>query len=58
MPVHVDHMTSQVDVEADSPSKSRAATPSDGAPTTQRLRAARARLAELDARTRAERFDD
>jgi hypothetical protein len=58
MGVHVDEMTSQVDVEMRSASTSGGAAPGDAARTAQRQRAARARVAELEARTRAEKFDD
>jgi len=58
MGVHVGEMTSQVDVELRSASTSGAGGPADSSRVAERLRAARARTAEVDSRTRAEKFDD
>ena len=58
MPVSVEHLSSEVNVEAEStpkPPQGEAATPWQEA---ERLRAAQAQLLEDRLRTRAEGFDD
>jgi hypothetical protein len=59
MPVHVDELTTRVDVVPGGQSGGGVgAPPAEATQVAQQIRAALARLAALDARTRAERHDD
>jgi hypothetical protein len=58
MPVRIDELNVQTDVVSPSQSTSGGAPPSSAARIAESVRAALARLAQLEARTRAERYDD
>jgi hypothetical protein len=58
MPVQIDELTVRADVQDAPSSTSGGAPPATARQGVEQLRAARARIAELEARTRAEEFDD